>query len=851
MKPLMRGVAGILLYGCTLSLSAQPKVDFRQDVEPLLAKRCMPCHNGSLAQNGVRFDDRKAALAGGYSGPVILPGDPEGSKVIQRVASTDKKLRMPPVGPSLTPQEIALLKNWIQAGAQWPEEAAGKETPAPPPAVASSNAHWSFRPVRRPPVPDVTLRSWAANPVDRFILARLEREGISPSPEAPKAVLLRRVTLDLTGLPPTPEEVRAFLADSRPDAYERVVDRLLASPHYAEQRARAWLDAARYGDSDGLEKDLVRPWAWRWRQWVIDAFHRDMPFDQFTIVQLAGDLLPGATVEQRIATGFHRNALTNREGGTDPEENRFEQLVNRVNTTATAWLGLTAGCAQCHDHKYDPLKQKEYYQLLAFFNRSEEVNIDAPLPGEFGEWMRRRPDYLRQREALIREFDVEPLQEEWEEKIRWAMANPGKDPDWDFAVSNSRPMLDRFEYLLRKGKKNRNERENEAVFYWFVPNPGPLKPDRDIDKIRCLAEFRRRLDKLDREYPRLSQAMSMFELEDPPPTHIALKGDFRARGLAVEPDVPAFLPPLPKDAPRNRLALARWLVSSENPLTARVIVNRVWQEFFGQGLVKTSEDFGTQGEAPSHPELLDWLASEFRDNGWSVKRLIRLIVTSSAYRQSSQVRRDLLEKDPENRLLARQSRIRLPAENIRDSALSAAGLLNTQVGGPSVRPPQPKGVAELGYANSVKWVEDEGPARYRRGLYILFQRTAPYPMLMNFDAPDSFTSCARRRRSNSPLQALNLLNDPVFFEAAQSLALRLLREAPPEQRIEHAFLLALGRPPTGRERERMERFLREHSAALQAREGQSQALLPLQAGHAAWASAARALLNLEEFITRE
>lgn len=846
----MRGVAGIFLFACAPSLHAQPGVDFRQDVEPLLAKRCMPCHNGSLSQNGVRFDDRKAALAGGYSGPVILPGDPEGSKVIQRVTSADKKLRMPPAGPPLTPQEIAILRSWIQAGAQWPEEAAGKESSAPP-AVASSNAHWSLRPIRRPPVPDVTLRSWAANPVDRFILARLEREGISPSPEAPKAVLLRRVTLDLTGLPPAPEEVRAFLADSRPDAYERVVDRLLASPHYAEQRARAWLDAARYGDSDGLEKDMVRPWAWRWRQWVIEAFHRDMPFDQFTIEQLAGDLLPGATVEQRIATGFHRNALTNREGGTDPEENRFEQLVNRVNTTATAWLGLTAGCAQCHDHKYDPLKQKEYYQLLAFFNRSEEVNIDAPLPGEFGEWMRRRPEYLREREALVREFDVGSMQEEWEEKIRWAMANPGKDPDWDFAVSNSRPMLDRFEYLLKKGKKNRNERENEAVFYWFVRNPGPLKPDRDIDKIRCLAEFRRRLDKLDREYPRLSQAMGMFELEDPPQTHIALKGDFRARGLAVEPDVPAFLPPLPEDAPRNRLTLARWLVSSDNPLTSRVIVNRIWQEFFGQGLVKTSEDFGTQGETPSHPELLDWLASEFRDNGWSVKRLIRLIVTSSTYRQSSQARRDLLEKDPENRLLARQSRIRLPAENIRDSALAAAGLLNTQVGGPSVRPPQPKGVAELGYANSVKWVEDEGPARYRRGLYILFQRTAPYPMLMNFDAPDSFTSCARRRRSNSPLQALNLLSDPVFFEAAQSLALRLLREAPPEQRIEHAFLLALGRPPTGRERERMERFLREHSAALQARQGQSQALLPLQPGHAAWASAARALLNLEEFITRE
>ncbi|MCX7605496.1 MAG: PSD1 and planctomycete cytochrome C domain-containing protein [Bryobacteraceae bacterium] len=849
----MRGWATLTLSLCAAGLSAQTAPDFRRDIEPLLARRCVPCHNASVSNNGLRLDDPEAMLAGGYSGPVIVPGRPDESKLLQRVTSTKKGFQMPPAGPPLSPAEIAVLRSWIEAGARVParDKPPAASAPSAPASAAVSNTHWSFRPITRPEPPAVALRSWVRNPIDRFILARLEKEGIAPSPEAPRSVLLRRLWLDLAGLPPPPEEVRSFLADSRPDAYEHAVERLLASPHYAEQRARAWLDVARYGDSDGLEKDLVRPYAWRWRQWVIEAFHRDMPFDQFTIEQLAGDLLPGATIEQRVATGFHRNTLTNREGGTDPAESRFEQLVNRVNTTATAWLGLTAGCAQCHDHKYDPLKQKEYYQLLAFFNRSEEVNIDAPMPGEFGEWMRKRPEYLAKREALIREFDVESLQEEWEEKLRHAMDNPGKDPDWDFAVANTRPMLDRFEYLIRKGKQRRTERENEAVFYQFINNPGPLTPGRDVDKILCLREFRRRLAALDREYPRLTQAMTMMELEEPPQTYIALKGDFRARGLPVEPDVPAFLPPLPKDAPRNRLTLARWLVSNENPLTARVVVNRIWQEFFGRGLVRTSEDFGTQGEPPSHPELLDWLASEFRNQGWSVKHIVRLIVTSATYRQSSHVRRDLIEKDPDNTLLARQSRLRLPAENIRDAALAAAGLLNTQVGGPSVRPPQPAGVAELGYAGSVKWVEDDGPARYRRGMYILFQRTAPYPMLMNFDMPDSFTSCARRRRSNSPLQALNLLNDPVFYEAAQALALRVVREAPPEARIDHAFLLALGRLPAGRERERVERFLREEQKRFDAAPELARQVLPLDPAHAAWVGAARALLNLEEFITRE
>lgn len=840
----MRGILrtlGVLLCAAAC-VPGQSKPDFKTDVQPLLQRKCVMCHNERVSQNGVRLDDGETALAGGYSGPVILPGKSGESKLIARVSSTKKGFMMPPAGTPLTEAEVAILKRWIDAGAEWPR--------APKPAMAAKprSGHWAFQPVSRPEVPMVKQQGWSRNAIDRFVLARLEKEGIAPSPEAPKAVLLRRLTLDLTGLPPTPQEVRDFLADPRPDAYEQAVERLLNSKHYGEQRARAWLDLARYGDSDGLEKDLVRPFAWRYRNWVIDAYNRDQPFDQFTIEQLAGDLLPGAGVEQRVATGFHRNTVTNREGGTDPEESRFEQLINRTNTTSTTWLGLTMGCSQCHDHKYDPIKQKDYYSLLAFFNQSEEVDIDAPLPGEYGAWMRGQPEYRDRRAALLREYDVEPLQAEWEEKIRESMNHPGKDADWDFAVSNGRPMLDRFETLLRTPKQQRTGRENDLVLRWFVATPGPYK-DRDVDKLEALKDFRRRLLNLDRTFPRLTQALTMLELPKPPETHIAIKGDFRAKGLKVDANSPAFLPPLDQGAPRNRLTLARWLVSEQNPLTARVAVNRLWTEFFGRGIVKTAEDFGTQGDAPSHPELLDWLASEFRESGWSVKHLVRLVVNSAVYRQSSHTRRELIEKDPENILLARQSRVRLAAENIRDAALASSGLINPTVGGPSVRPPQPAGVAELGYANSVKWAEDEGPARYRRGMYIHFQRTAPYPMLMNFDEPDSYVACARRRRSNSPLQALNLLNDPVFFEAAQALAMRVIREAPAAERLNYAFELALGRVPTARERERIQKYLDDQNAALKA--GQAQALLPLAPEQAAWTGAARVLLNLEEFITRE
>lgn len=822
---------------------AQTAPDFSKDVEPLLKRRCVMCHNARLKSNGVRFDDSAAALEGGYSGPVIIPGKSAESKLIHRVTSDKEGFRMPPAGPALSAAEIATLKSWIDSGARWPRTTAAK--PAAP-----KQTLWSFQPITRPDPPSPKNSAWPRNPIDNFILARLEKESISPSPEAAKTTLIRRLTFDLTGLPPTPAEVSAFFADSSPDAYSRLVDRLLASPHYGEQRARAWLDQARYGDSDGLEKDRTRPWHWRWRDWVINAYNADMPFDRFSVEQLAGDLLPTPRTDQLIATGFHRNTLSNREGGTDPEESRFEQLVNRTNTTSTVWLGLTVGCAQCHDHKFDPISQKDYYSLFAFFNNADERDIDAPLPGETGPWIRARPAYLAERARLMDLYGVDRLQLDWEARLLKSMNSPGKDVDWDFVVANSRPMFDRFEEVLRTPRDKRSEQDRERLMYWFLSNSGPDK-DRDKDALSALRDFRRRLAQLDADQPRLAQAPVMIEMASPPKTHLAVRGDFRAKGIEVQPAALASLPPLPEGAPRNRLTLARWLVSNENPLTARVTVNRLWQEMFGRGLVLTSEDFGTQGAPPTHPELLDWLASEFRDNGWSVKHILRLIVTSATYRQSSNTRPELLDKDPENTILARQSRVRLQAEQIRDAALSAAGLLNDSIGGPSVRPPQPKGIAELGYAGSVKWNDDDGPSRYRRGLYIHFQRTTPYPMLMNFDAPDSNVSCSRRRRSNSPLQALNLLNDPVFFEAAQGLALRLAEHPDQARRLDEAFLLALGRAPSSAERARLAALLSSSSAALSANAKAASELLPVNPGEAAWVNVARVLLNLDEFITRE
>ncbi len=740
------------------------QVDFVRDIQPLLAKHCVSCHGPDAQEGGLRLHSKRATMAGGDQGEVIIPGQSGKSRLIALITGqNDDGLQMPPDEP-LSAHEIALFKRWIDQGAVWPDSAAGDEP------IRSD--HWSFQAITHPVPPQVKQTNWVCNPIDRFVLAHLEEEGIAPSPLADRHTQIRRVYLDLLGLPPTPEEVQAFVADQRPGAYERLVDRLLASPHYGERWGRHWLDLARYADSDGYEKDRGRPHAWRYRQWVIEALNVNMSFDQFTIKQLAGDLLPESTVEDKVATGFHRNTLTNREGGIDPEEDRVKQTIDRTNTTGAVWLGLTVGCAQCHSHKYDPFTQREYYGLYAFFNNLQEVDIPAPLSTE-GE---KQHPVARQAEA-----------------------------------------------------NNANQDKNKG------------------------------------QADTIPQAQTLAERSAPRVTRVLIRGDFLQPGPVVQPHTPAVLPPLsvPDDRQPNRLDLARWLVDGNNPLTARVTVNRIWQRYFGQGFVDSSHDLGTQGEQPSHPELLDWLASEFMASGWDLKQLHRLIVTSATYRQQSADRPELTRRDPYNKLLARQNRLRVEAEIVRDLALATSGLLEPRIGGESVRPPQPADVASLGYANSVKWPVSQGADRLRRGVYTFFQRTVPYPMYMDFDAPDSNEVCTRRERGNTPLSALTLQNDPVFVECAQAFARRLLIEVPHEsarrERIERAFLLALGRPPSGNEHEVVARlqtgaedYLRQHPEEAKALAGS----LPKPGGVddtqvAAWTVVCRTLLNLDEFITRE
>jgi hypothetical protein len=833
---------GMVVFLCVNAQRLGAAVDFAKDVAPLLQKRCIVCHGPQQQMSGFRLDTRAGALAGGKSGIDIKAGDGAGSRLIKLVSGAEGKKIMPPIGSPLTTAEVATLRAWIDEGARW---------------SGGLQPHWAFQPVKRMAPPAVRNRAWPRNDIDRFVLARLEAEPVAPSPEAGRTTLIRRVSLDLTGLPPTPDEVRAFVQDSRPGAYERLVDRLLESPHFGERWARWWLDLARYADSDGYEKDLQRPWAWRWREWVIGAFNRDLPFDRFTVEQLAGDLVPDRNLDTLVATGFNRNTLTNREGGTDPEEFRDEQVRDRTGTVATVWLGLSAQCAQCHNHKYDPISQKEFYQLSAFFNTQEEVTILAPLAGELGPYLAAKPEYDRNRRALLEKYRIPEGQAEWERRLRYAVAHPGEHDDWTFAYGEFTHMVDSARKVLFLDAAQRTEVQSMAMTDYFVRScRSAMGAECDVYKLK---EARPLLDALQSKFSAVSYAPVLLENDTPPETYIHLKGDWRERGAIVQPGLFAVLPPLPAGQPVNRLTMAKWLVSAENPLTARVTVNRLWQEMFGRGIVKTSEDFGTQGDRPTHPELLDWLAAEFRERGWSVKRTLRLIATSATYRQASKVRPELLEKDPENTLLARQSRVRLAAEQVRDEALFAGGLLNLAIGGRSVKPPQPKGVAELSYANSVKWDESAGADRYRRGLYVHFQRTTPYPQLMNFDAPASTATCTRRQRSNTPLQALNLLNDPVFFEAAQGLAYRVMREGHGgfKDRLGYAYGLTLGRAPAARETERLAQFYDRERNALDGHAQTAGALFPnrleglSQRDAAAWVELSRVLLNLDEFITRE
>ena len=841
---------------------ATSQVDYARDIKPLFESRCYVCHGAGQQVNGLRLDRKEDALRGGFSGAVIAPGDSAASKLVHMVAGTAKGAKMPPVGEPFNAREIGLLRAWIDQGARWSEPADPNETAQAKATGSAEPSHWSFRPIERPALPQVQDRAWPRNAIDFFVLAKLESLSIWPSPEAEKTALIRRLALDLTGLPPTPEQVKEFLLDNRPDAYERLVDRFLDSDHYGEKWAMHWLDLARYADSDGYEKDLSRPHAWRYREWVINALNRDMPFDQFTLEQIAGDLLPNATTEQKVATGFHRNTLKNREGGVNIEAYRFEETIDRANTIGTVWLGLTVGCAQCHDHKYDPTTQKDYYSLLAFFNNIDEIHIDAPMAGELGPYLAARPEYDRKRREVLEEYKVFEMQPPWEARTLEAAKQPGVWTDWDLTYDVLPLYVDRGHEILHRDPAERTPLQTYTLNKFFLKNYHRVVPKERYEELK-FKEALEKLDEIEKAFPALSWARVVEERPEPRPNHVHLRGQWDRLGIPVTPETPLYLPTLQVDRDKrapSRVDLAEWLTSGENPLTARVTVNRFWQEYFGRGLVVTADDFGTQGEPPSHPKLLDWLASEFIERGWSLKHMHKLIVTSAAYRQSSDARPELRERDPNNVLLARQSRLRLPGELVRDRALSVSGLLYDKVGGKSVRPPLPAGVAELGYAGGVKWNESEGRDRYRRGLYIHFQRTVPYPFLMNFDSTERNTTDCTRERSNTPLQALNLLNDPVFFEASQALAARVLRETPDQafnSRLDHAFLLTLSRKPSPSEQKRLSDFYQEQNRKLESTPEMAEKLFPARlegvnrVETAAWVGLSRILLNLDEFITRE
>ncbi len=699
---------------------------------------------------------------------------------------------------------------------------------------------------------------WVRNPIDAFVLASLEAEGLETSPEAEPHTLLRRIHLDLVGLPPEVSQV------GRSVDYDEVVDGLLQSEHFGERWAAVWLDQVRYADSDGYEKDTVRPNAWRYRHWVIDALNRNVPFDRFTVEQLAGDQIPGAGPEQKVGTGFYRNTLKNREGGVNVEEFRFEEVVDRTNTVASVWLGLTLECARCHDHKYDPITQRDYYRMFAFFNELDEMDIDAPLPGEMGSYLRSKPAFDQGLQAIYARYKVRELQAPWTEKLLWAAENPGLEPAWDVTWDTLATYIDDGQRILRTPPAERDWREDYVLTEWFLRNYSRVTTDEEYDSTG-FREAAKEVQQLAGRFADVSRARAVQADTAPPRTYIHPAGAWDEFGEEVSPGTPTALPLLEPSGPTaTRLDLARWIVSRDNPLAARVTVNRIWQEYFGTGLVSTSDNFGLRGEQPSHPELLDWLAAEFVDSGWNFKHIHRLIATSATYRQSSRLREDLVQRDPANRLLARQARLRLPAETLRDASLAVSGLLDPKVGGPSVRPYQPEGVTELGYANSVQWTVSPGGDRYRRGVYIHFQRTTPYPFLANFDLQERNAAQCQRGRSNTPLQALNLLNDPVFFEMAQGLAYRVLTELPGQafaERLGHAFNICLGREPRRSELEALlDYYLRQRTLLEEdpeaagewfplALEGPGETLDRTES--AAWVGIGRILLNLDEFITRE
>ncbi len=971
----------VIAVMATEAEAAPENVDFVREVRPILSEHCFECHgpDENTREAGLRLDLEKGAFGEADSGEIpILPGKPDQSELVRRITSDDEDARMPPAehGKPLSAEQIDTLRRWIAEGATW-------------------QAHWSFIPPVRPHLPEVKELQWANNEIDYFILARLEQEGLQPSRRAERETLIRRATLDLTGLPPTLAEVDAFANDRSPHAYQKVVDRLLASPRFGEQWAWTWLDAARYSDTNGYQGDLTRT-MWPWRNWVIDALNANMPFDQFTVEQLAGDLIENATVDQQIASGFHRNHPLNGEGGRIPEESRVEYVVDRVATTSTVWMALTADCSRCHDHKFDPLTQKEFYQLYAYFNNIDETGavdlggnakpvIKAPVKSKFYEIAKAKEQLedLESELASIAALDQEKFRA-WEEKMRtasdrspttsgWKFMGPfdaaglrqghnrifgpentgdtsqtvgdkqWEDQDWpdrqnvplplpastvgflyreihadapltlalnlraDDAIrvwlngaevaetitaTSPRPDQVQIKIELSTGKNDFLMKISNgggiSGFYYAANNEGLAQDVRDIlarpgaerteeqnlrltrlylrslpqlrDKVYRISRLEGRIKQLEKDA--YVQTMVMRELPNPRETYVLQRGlyDQPDKSEKLVPSLPAALTRPGQQPPKNRLGLAQWLIDPNHPLTARVAVNRYWQILFGAGLVATTEDFGSQGRLPTHPELLDWLATKYVDSDWDTKALLRMIVTSQTYLQSSTTQPEMLEADPENRWLGRGSRFRLPSHTLRDQALSLAGLLVEKVGGPSVKPYQPPGIWQDFSFGKIRYTQDKGPKLYRRTLYTFWRRSVAPTNI--FDNSDRQACSVRLRRTNTPLHALILLNDKTFVEAARAMAERMLRDTQqsPSQRLATAFRMATSRRPTAEEEEilaatlqRALDYYRQHEA--DAKEllgvGESKSTMANIMDVAAYATVMNLILNLDEAMTRE
>ena len=827
------------------NLRAAEPIEYNRDIRPILSENCFYCHgqDGNKRQADLRLDRRDAAI----QAKAIIPHHAANSSIIQRILSEDPDLQMPPPKSNrrLSAEQKQCLEQWIAEGAPY-------------------QTHWAFETPQRPAEPSVTNEGWVRNPIDRFVLAKLEATGLQPSPEADRATLIRRLSIDLLGLPPTPADVDAFIADTDPQAYEKLVDRLLQNEHYGERMALPWLDAARYADSNGFQQD-GDTWQWMWRDAVVTALNADQPFDQFTVWQLAGDLLPNATTEQKIASGFNRNHLLNGEGGAIAEEQRFVNLFDRVDTTATTWLGLTMACAQCHDHKYDPLTMQDYYGLLDAFNRvpetgtpqrmSSRIRVAAPyleLPTEANQ------KQIAEFESRIRQLDEQatPLANAAYEGWRQGITGDGNSSDVTGLPANVVTLLQKPDADRTDDEKKLVETELRSVFDKLVrPNLGSKIPVLgQLDAARKqLADYRG---------DQIPRPMIMSD-EKPRETAILDRGEYLKSKEKVVFATPAFLPSLAEGAPRNRLGFAQWLVAPENPLTARVQANRMWQHFFGTGLIKTAEDFGVQSEYPVHRSLLDWLAVEFRENGWSVKRMHRLIVTSATYRQTSRWTPALRAADPENRLFARASRFRMPAMILRDWALAVSSLLNDRIGGVPVYPYQPAGIWEslaITKERDFSYPASSGSDLYRRSLYTFWRRTVG-PANM-FDASNRQTCRVRLAATSTPLHALTTLNDPTWIEAARMLAERGLKSATDtDGRLTFIFRQVLARTPTDADLTFLRKAYERQASIYRSDANLAKELMSVGAAkrdetldltdHAALTAVCRLILNLDEALTRE